>query len=533
MILAGIIRSLPHWFAVCRFVSTAVSTSFLARLGLALLFVYACDAGVTPSIHAAESSAHARQSNETEQVSGDADPDRGFDFLTNHALLPSDFDQEVFDDLWRSWPEPLKSRAADASVAERRAMAFDRYGLTPRPDATNPTTDTNNSSTSVAKPAAPEPTTDGREDPGLPLQYVVDEEGNWTMNCFSCHGGSVYGRPTPGAPNNRFALQTLTEEVRSTKFRLGKPLGRMELGSLIIPLGTTHGTTNAVVFGMGLMHYRDDDLNVVQRTPVSFTHHDMDAPPWWYFYRRPYIYIDGFAEKGHRGLMQFTLVPENDASFYPENEDSFRDVYAYLSSLRPPKYPESIDPALAEKGQHLFEQTCAECHGTYGHASDAESIAAYPNRMVPIDEIGTDPVRHHALTVAGRERYSRSWFANAGEPDEQTTLTDPKGYVAPPLDGVWASAPYFHNGSVPTLWHVLHPSERPTVWRRTSEAMDVRKIGLTVEEVERVPLEEPDVAIRRGYFDTRRFGKSAAGHDYPDALDEDEKLAVLEYLKTL
>ena len=34
------------------------------------------------------------------------------------------------------------------------------------------------------------------------------------MNCFSCHGGSVYGVPTPGAPNNRFALQTLTEETR-------------------------------------------------------------------------------------------------------------------------------------------------------------------------------------------------------------------------------------------------------------------------------------------------------------------------------
>lgn len=447
---------------------------------------------------------------------------RGYEALIHHAFLPSDFDQEVFDNLWQSWPTALRDQAASASLGERRAMAFERYGLTPRP---GPDAD-GSSHAGTGEKQDP-------DDPGKPLQYVVDEEGRWTMNCLACHGGSVYGRLTPGAPNNRYALQTLTEEVRSTKFRLGKPLGRMELGSLVIPLGTTNGTTNAVVFGMGLMHYRDEQLNLVDRPPGSFTHHDMDTPPWWYFYRRPSIYIDGFAPKGHRGLMQFMLVPENDADFFREHEDEFRDVYAYLSSIRAPKYPERIDEPLAGRGKEVFEQNCAQCHGTYGHATDAESIAAYPNQMVPIDEIGTDPVRHSALPVAGREHYARSWFAHAGETDERVTLTDPEGYVAPPLDGVWASAPYFHNGSVPTLWHVLHPSKRPVVWRPVSTALDASKVGLSIETVDRVPLENPDIAIRRSYFDTRRFGKSAAGHDYPDQLNESEKLAVLEYLKTL
>ncbi len=442
----------------------------------------------------------------------------GFELLINKAFLPSDFDQEVFDNLWQSWPASLRERAAKASVGERRAMAFERYGLTPRPQQ-----DRGN-------------IVDGKRDladPGKPLQYVVDDHGNWTMNCFSCHGGTVYGRPVPGAPNNRYALQTLTEEVRSTKFRLGKSLGRMELGSLVIPLGTTNGTTNAVVFGIGLMNYRDDQLNLVDRPPASFTHHDMDAPPWWHFYRRPYIYIDGFAPKGHRGLMQFMLVPENNASFFADHEDDFQKVYAYLSSLRSPSYPGHIDQSLATRGAKLFESNCAECHGTYHHRTDAESIAAYPNQLVPIEDIGTDPVRHRALTVAGREHYARSWFAQSGGPERRETVTDPAGYVAPPLDGVWASAPYFHNGSVPTLWHLLHPQERPTVWRRVNDSMDESKVGLTVETVPRVPLEKPDVALRRSYFDTRRFGKSASGHDYPNQLNEFEKRAVLEYLKTL
>jgi hypothetical protein len=105
--------------------------------------------------------------------------------------------------------------------------------------------------------------------------------------------------------------------------------------------------------------------------------------------------------------------------------------------------------------------------------------------------------------------------------------------VAPPLDGVWATAPYFHNGSVPTLWHVLHPAERPTVWRRTPTGYDDSRVGLEVEELTELPPGRLRSSDRRTFFDTRKPGKSAAGHDFPDVLTEAEKAAVLEYLKTL
>ncbi len=112
-------------------------------------------------------------------------------------------------------------------------------------------------------------------------------------------------------------------------------------------------------------------------------------------------------------------------------------------------------------------------------------------------------------------------------------MDDPAGYVAPPLDGIWASAPYFHNGSVPTLWHLLHPESRPVVWKRSSDGYDERRVGLEVEERAAMPAGKLPPVERRRHFDTTKPGKSAAGHDYPDQLSEEEKTAVLEYLKTL
>ena len=254
------------------------------------------------------------------------------------------------------------------------------------------------------------------------------------------------------------------------------------------------------------------------------THHDMDAPPWWHFKRKKMLYIDGFAEKGHRGLMQFMLVRTNGPEKFRGWEEEFRDVFAYLSSVEPPKYPYPIDEKLAARGQAAFNRVCADCHGTYG------KDGRYPEKLVPIDEVGTDRVRLDALTPAHRDAYGQSWFADYGK---LKYLRDPGGYVAPPLDGIWASAPYFHNGSVPTLWHVLHPAERPLVWKRNEAGYDPSRVGPEIETLSKLPAEVTSGAERREFFDTRAFGKSAKGHDFPDELTADEKQAVLEYLKSL
>lgn len=423
--------------------------------------------------------------------------ERGYQWLTEKAYLPPDFDQEVFDALWTVWKEPLKFKAKDADLEARRKMAFARYGLTQRPGAA----------------------------PGVPLQYVVSKSGQWSMNCFACHGGKVAGRTYPGSPNSMYALQTLTEDVRNVKLRLGKKWTHMDLGSMFMPLGTTVGTTNSVMFGVALKSYRNPDLSFKQkRDAPRMVHHDHDAPPWWHLKRKKYMYIDGFAPKNHRSLMQFLMVKQNDRPDFLKWESDYADVLAYIESIEPPKYPGKINHTLAEQGRGVFDRVCSSCHGKYG------SEPTYPEKMIPIERVGTDRVRLDALTVEHRKGHETSWYCDYGK---EKVIADPPGYVAPPLDGIWASAPYLHNGSVPTLWHILHPNLRPTVWKQSASDYDSRRLGPVVEEFKDVPKTVTTRADRRWYFDTRKFGKSAKGHDFPNKLTERERTAVLEYLKTL
>ena len=424
--------------------------------------------------------------------------DRGWQLLRTKPYLPPDFDQTVFENLWRRWPEPLRRQAEEATSVERRQLTFSYYGLMESPENSGE---------------------------GPPLGYVDTGDGNRVMNCLACHAGKVAGKVIPGLPNSHFALQTLTEDVRLTKLTMFKKLGHLDLASLKLPLGTTHGTTNSVVFGVVLGNLRDKDMNVDRSRPEpQQLHHDMDAPPLWNVRKKRSLYADGFAPKNHRVLMQFMLLPTNDRETLISWETDFKDIQAWIESLKPPKYPFSINTELAGKGRAVFNKNCSRCHGTYGVDGNYEQV------LVPLVEVGTDPVRLHALNREHREWMRDGWMSRYGK--DQVDV-DPNGYVAPPLDGIWASAPYFHNGSVPTLWHVLNSAERPVVWKRTENGYDQQRVGLEVAEFETLPSDEKSTYERRSHFDTTKPGKSAAGHTFPDSLTDTEKLSLLEYLKTL
>src|SRR5262249_14270717 len=151
-------------------------------------------------------------------------------------------------------------------------------------------------------------------------------------------------------------------------------------------------------------------------------------PAFWNVRRKTRIYADGFAQKSHRLLLQFVMLPRNSGETLRSWEGDFRDILAWIESLEAPPYPWEIDRELAEVGRQAFDRTCSRCHGTYGNEQK------YPNRVVAIDELGTDPLRLNSLTPEYRGKMQAGWFGNYGR---EEYIIEPEGYMAPPLNGVW------------------------------------------------------------------------------------------------
>lgn len=115
------------------------------------------------------------------------------------------------------------------------------------------------------------------------------------------------------------------------------------------------------------------------------------------------------------------------------------------------------------------------------------------------------------------------------------------GYAATPLTGVWANYPYLHNGSVPTLHHLLGPvSERPRIFQVTAaRRFDPVRVGqLLSTDPAHQRAGETSLLQRfdsdRDWFSTERPGSGNGGHDYwPRIRTDENRRALIEYLKTL
>ncbi len=426
---------------------------------------------------------------------------RGFDLLINKPLSFKVMTVEELSSLWTVWEPEERDRAQSADPEQRRRLTFERYGLIER----------------------------DFDDSGLPLGYTGDDAGNLYPNCFTCHGGKVAGRVIPGLANSHQELTSLLGDLAALRAsgRGSDPEAARDNASLGFPLNFVKGSTNATQYSILLGSMRDRDLELVFPPKLSqpFVHNSIDAPAWWLFSRKSRIYWDGMAPKTPRTLMQFTMAPGLSGQTIRSWEEDFGPIRDYIESLEAPDYPFEIDAQLAERGREPFERTCSECHGRYS----AEGLEEYPERTVPLALVDTDPLRLEAIAPASKKKYNDSWFSNYGEHPVEIETT---GYVAPPLEGVWATAPYLHNGSVPTLWHMLFPDQRPDVWLRSEDGYDEERVGLEVEELDAVP---PGLSARetRRYFDTQVPSHSPSGHRFPEVLDEAERRAVLEYLKTL
>jgi hypothetical protein len=188
-------------------------------------------------------------------------------------------------------------------------------------------------------------------------------------------------------------------------------------------------------------------------------------------------------------LLQHSRDPHSDAPF---SEPRLRDLAAWVKGFKVPPYPLEWDRALVEAGKPLFAQHCGSCHAPDGKQEGT---------LIPIAEIGTDRELANAMKTSA--------------------------YVARRLDGIWMRGPFLHNGSVPSVGDLLKPpAKRPATFYRGNNLLNSADIGFV-----------SDLAQEKGLhftrFDTSLPGNSNSGHLYGTGLSDQDKKAIVEYLKTL
>jgi len=270
-------------------------------------------------------------------------------------------------------------------------------------------------------------------------------------------------------------------------------------------------------------------------------------------------------------------------------ESHLRDL---TSPVWPETVLPKIDKALALKGSTIYRKNCLSCHALIERTDPSRQVVA---NFTSVKKIGTDPkMASNALAYQGRSGILEKQYLSLGEgslvleekmpvavlltaattnvvatpdPDkwfirrwadwaytltasffdndvkaslkrgdyEPDTTVNPfaslMAYKARPLNGIWATAPYLHNGSVPTLYDLLLPKKKPGDPKDGEYRPDEFYMGSREFDPNKVGLKS------RGYkgsrFLTHLTGNSNAGHNYADGMSKYQRLELLEYLKTL
>jgi hypothetical protein len=393
-----------------------------------------------------------------------------------------------------------------------------------------------------------------RDNPLVPAFGMAPNAGSgeplrWTVNCLVCHTAEIDGVAYFGAGTKVFddvwlgeALKRLTTEPWRGRLRGTADYDVAQDANRILNShhhdkidSLTRGRSTAFAASHVEFYMRQHGNRMPAVADVG--RGDVKTPPLWHTAAKLPVgrwYTDG-SFHGEFPLMASSMELEKDRPFdalvnvvVPRIKREFESVVAHL---RPPVYPYGIDAALAERGRVLFESRtlgCAGCHGVY----DGRGNVDWPGEH---HDVGTDRGRLDVVSPEFIEAFQHSPLAVDG------TLRKSRGYAATPLTGVWANFPYLHNGSVPTLYHLLGPAaERPRIFDvMAARTLDRARVGqpLYLDGADAQRTEE--VLLHRhgqdrNWFNTTRPGSSNGGHDFWRFIGTDEnRRALIEYLKTL
>jgi hypothetical protein len=344
------------------------------------------------------------------------------------------------------------------------------------------------------------------------------------------------------------------------------------------PLGTEDGYGRNDAFGIGRNElfgaYKNanftEGINVLPAdAPVSFPHlWGMEKTSWFQWGVNTNSVIE--RNIGQALGVGATMQPDKgfNSTVRIDNLHAMENLQYKLTS---PQWPVElfgpIDRARAERGKQRFDRTCALCHETY---SKTGTLNEY--QLFALDVVGTDPstainFERIVMTAEGPKPFGMAafeivkkvkaayyaennipadvqarWESRATRPTAEFRVplrdyekfpdTKHHGvYRAKTLKGIWATAPYLHNGSVPSIFDLLQPaSARPTSFKLGTKEYDPVKLGYVTDGPRF--LTPPGMEIFT--YDTRRIGNWNSGHEwwfYTD-LDDEARYDIIEFLKT-
>jgi hypothetical protein len=342
-----------------------------------------------------------------------------------------------------------------------------------------------------------------------------------------------------GADEQTSAVRETLEEIVLTNRLLKARLVFLENLAQIGKDKPNWGFGRVDAFGSVRALYFQPDY--VPDGPVSYPH-------IFAFYRNPWFHYDGNTTSVlQRNLGQALGVgaifePTTYAStLRPIDSNRLEEI---ASKIGPPAWPADffspLDQDKIKKGEAHFQKHCVSCHKLIKPTEQA------PDLLEDLKALGTDPQRATAV-VADLPKTGNPFYTDLAAvlnkvtqkalddskvpPEKQKEFNHSRPvdwrttrkYAARPLWGVWATAPYLHNGSVPTLYDLLLPAkDRPRTFPVGQREYDPVKVGYITT------VDKPLFT-----FDTSKVGNGNGGHEYGTGLTDTERYELIEFLKTL
>ena len=324
--------------------------------------------------------------------------------------------------------------------------------------------------------------------------------------------------------------QTLFEFDTIVRLLVSRLRLARQIGGVADPVDAGPGRVDAFVTAKNIVFQKTEPTN----SPVSFPH-------IWGIDRLKRLHWDGNTNSvmernmGQAIGLGAVFDADGQSTLLPRE---IHELEIWARQLAPPKWPFALDTTQAAKGRVTFDAQCAKCHGPAAASGEA---------CTPLADVGTDPKRAEnfdsmvdgdplwkRLDAFLKQLKARSYQDADPKvlPEEAlrmeagrlpTKWQAPRCYANRTLEGIWATAPFLHNGSVPTLAHLLQLEPRPARFSLGHSAFDTTRVGVAA----------PAGSSAGFAFDTSVVGNSNQGHVYGTRLSDAEKRDLLEYLKTL